>query len=282
MLRGIVPVGVILISSFACAQAPAPPAQGTTPEVKWDDEAQAPPKQDEQFLRAEDGSFLAHDHVFKNGKAIWTVSSPKYVLAAAATEEDGYLCVDLAILNASQSEVTFDPEEVTAVDVLANRPLRQISGKQIRRHFKRRAMLAAFFAGMGGTKTSTTNVDGTYSGHDQDGNWTYGTYSGTATTTTDDPAAGRRAANEIYGAAEKRADRLTSKGVLKNTLFPNEQMVGSVYFQKPRKDNLKHINAVDEKSYLATVIVTVGAEKFSFFFPVEVTLKAVEAKGARR
>jgi hypothetical protein len=68
----------------------------------------------------------------------------------------------------------------------------------------------------------------------------------------------------ILRAAKSIPDRL-----LANTIPPEGEVQGVLYFSMPKLTDGASISHTGKKSYLVTVTVPVGEEKFQFVFPPE-------------
>ena len=68
----------------------------------------------------------------------------------------------------------------------------------------------------------------------------------------------------------QQADAVETLGLAKETLAPNGQVLGYVFFSKPKKGRAPKPSGGDiQKSLDVNVVVPVGSEKFRLFFPTE-------------
>jgi hypothetical protein len=121
-------------------------------------------------------------------------------------------------------------------------------------------------------------VSGDFSGQTYSGVEFRGTFDANVTTERSicDAACVQARANLLARFAEEdqrraqRADTVESLGFGKETLAPNTQVMGYIYFSKPKKGRAPKPSGGElDKSLDVNVVVPVGPEKYRLFFPTE-------------
>jgi hypothetical protein len=209
----------------------------------------------------------------------------KYVSVLVGEKEIGkYLVLDISVANRSDEPVTVRPEKVCTEDTVAFKVLSPIPPSEVAKQVRHQSLLSRFFAGAGmamqqqaqeGTATSSASVDGDFTYRSVRGDSGFGSFSGTATTTTEVCDAGcqqrKREIAEQYSEAQRQreqaAQSLRDSALLSETLFPGKSTSGTVFFPLPKKGKLKAVST-QRSVYLARVILPIGQERFVIVLPL--------------
>jgi hypothetical protein len=249
------------------------------------------------FSRAarERGSF------YLNGVSYQYLQGTKYTVVASAvpTLNGKYFGVKLHILNRGESSVNMVPEAVTAEDSVGSRALQLLSAADIADHMRRQPAWAKVAAAAVGGPPAAGPAG--YSGvptmadllreltKESEGNGFVGTSDppyptltvrGAPRATAHDSAAcdlGCALRNREIGdgsgpqlpSRNARPEQVEQSEFLANTIPPEGDAEGVLYFSMPKLTDRAPISHTGKKSYLVTVRVPVGEEKFQFVFPPE-------------
>ena len=249
------------------------------------------------FSRAarERGSF------YLNGLSYQYLQGPKYTVVASAvpTLNGRYFGVKLHVLNRGQSSVNMVPEAVTVEDSVGAKRLELISAADIADRMRRQpAWSRVAAAAVGGAPAAGPSG---YAGvptmadllreltKESEGNGflsspepPYPTLAvrGAPRATAHDSATcdlGCALRNREIGdgtapqlpSRDARPEQVEQSEFLANTIPPGGDAQGVLYFSMPKLTDRAPISHTGKKSYLVTVTVPVGEEKFQFAFPPE-------------
>jgi hypothetical protein len=239
------------------------------------------------IIRLQDGSISGLGPIYSHGTGFWIAATDQTAILGCAEELGDTFVVSIAIRNTSDSIFTFDSAEVKAFDIVAGKYLTNIPAKTLAGKIRQPGTWARFAQGFGQgaalasqqtTKQQTTSLDGTFNGQTYEGDSFRGNFSGTATanTTTCDDACAQAQANLMgrFRAEDQRrlqqADAVESAGLAKETIAPGSQIMGYIYFSKPKKGRApKPSGGQLEKSLDVNVLLPVAGDKFRLFFPTE-------------
>jgi hypothetical protein len=245
----------------------------------------SPPKLPVVLLQ--DGSISGLGPIYSHGTGFWVAATDQTAILGSAEELGNTFVVSIAIHNTSNSVFTFDPAEVKAFDIIAGKFLTNIPAKSLAGKIRNPGFWARFAQGGGRSaalasqetrQQETTTLDGAFSGRTYEGDSFRGTFSGTATTTgtTCDAACVQARANlmERFAAEDQRrlqqANAVESMGLAKETLAPGSQIMGYVYFSKPKKGRAPKPSGGElNRSPDVSVVVPVGGDRYRLFFPTE-------------
>ena len=136
----------------------------------------------------------------------------------------------------------------------------------------------AVLAGQESYQQDSSEVAGDFSGQTYSGTEFRGTFDATVTSERSvcDAACVQARTNLLSRFAEEdqrraqRADAVEALGLGKETLAPNAQVMGYVYFSKPKKGRAPKPSGGElDNSLDVNVVVPVGPEKYRLFFPTE-------------
>lgn len=235
--------------------------------------AQEPEKKKEEIIAA--------GAIYIKGVRYWVSKSDKYLIATTARRQGKYFVVLIGVRNDSDTAVTFDPSQMRVESLLGDPALRYFSPDEVAKKIKSRSkwgiLLRSVAAGMesfGNQQTTTTRHSGTVTAHDNYGNFAYGSYSGTSTTTTQRSNAEiqrrqRRDLQAIRNTASYRAAKLKANAAYIHTIMPGAFIVGDVYFSAVKQRSLKKYG-LKKKGFLSVVYVPLGEETFKVAFPFRV------------
>lgn len=182
------------------------------------------------------------DEFISDGATIRLIGDGGVTVAVFGFFEGDYVVAEVTVANETDRRVTVKPDDFFLIYWdKANKmghtfslPPAKVANKA-RGRAKWGNFFRAFAAGMAQT-TSASNGSGSVSATGPGGS-AYGTYSGTATTTSPDRAAQRRAADANQAATEAAraaADQVLSDALWANTVFPKTYVSGLVYFERKK------------------------------------------------
>jgi len=244
----------------------------------------SPPKL--PIIRLADGSISGLGPLYSHGTGFWIAATDKTAILASGEDLGEVFAVAISIQNTSDTLFTFDPSEVKAFDLVAKKYLTYISPSTLDKKIRSPSAWARFGQGFArgaalasqeSIQQDSSKVNGDFNGQ------IYGTaFRGTldATVTTEhsvcDAACvqARTILLARFAEEEKRraqhADTVEALGLGKETLAPNAQIMGYVYFSKPKKGHApKPSGGQLDNSLDVNVVVPVGSEKYRLFFPTE-------------
>lgn len=238
-------------------------------------------------IRLDDGSISGLGPIYSHGTGFWIAATDETAILASGEELGGVFAVAISIQNTSDTLFTFDPSEVKAFDLVANKYLTYIPPSTLAKKTRRPTAWARFGQGFArgaalasqeSHQQDSSNVNGNFSGQTNSGTEFRGTFDATVTTERSvcDAACVQARTNLLARFAEEdqrraqRADAVEALGLSKETLAPKAQIMGYVYFSKPKKGRApKPSGGQIDNSLDVSVVVPVGPEKYRFFFPTE-------------
>jgi hypothetical protein len=238
-------------------------------------------------IRLGDGSISGLGPFYSHGTGFWIAATDKTAILASGEDLGEVFAVAISIQNTSETLLTFDPSEVRAFDLVAKKYLNYISPSALAKKTRRPSAWARFGQGFArgaalasqeSTQQESSKVSGDFSGQTYSGTEFRGTFDATVTTERSVCDAACVQARTIllakFADEDKRrsqhADTVEALGLGKETLAPNAQIMGYVYFSKPKKGNApKPSGGQLDNSLDVNVVVPVGSEKYRLFFPTE-------------
>jgi hypothetical protein len=238
-------------------------------------------------IRLNDQSITGLGPFYTKGMGYWIAATDKVSIIAAAEQYENRLAVAIGVRNTSKEAFTFDPSQITAIDLVSGKDLRTVPAHKVAnrvrngtwwQRFGQGFSQGAALAGQESTKQETSTISGDFSGHTTEGQNFSGDFRGTTTTTHNECDAGCAASKQrlIEQFARQDANRSDNAGavlgtaLLKETLLPDAQVLGYVYLSKPRKGKVTKLSTGQEvESTNVTVVVPIAGERFRFYFPTE-------------
>jgi len=245
----------------------------------------SPPKL--PVIRLGDGSISGLGPIYSHGTGFWIAATDKTAILASGEDLGDVFAVAIGIQNTSDTPFTFDPSEVRAFDLVAKKYLTYIPPSTLARKIRRPNALARFGQGFArgaalasqeSYERNSSQVSGDFNGRTYSGVEFRGTFNANVTTEPNvcDAACVQARTNLLARFVEEdqrraqRADAMESFGLGKETLAPNAQVMGYVYFSKPKKGLVpKPSGGQLDHSLDVNVVVPVGSEKYRLFFPTE-------------
>ena len=243
-----------------------------------------------------------HGSFYLNGLGYQFIQGTNYTVVASAISilNSKYLGVKVHVFNRGERAVNMLPESVTAEDSVGAKALELFSAADIADRMRRQpawSRVAGAAAGndpvqgpgsAGGVPTMADLVrelskdssgNGFMMGYAEPPTPTL-TVRGTSRAVAHDSAAcdlGCGLRNREIGDGSgpqlarrsARPEQLEQSEFLANTIPPEGDAQGVLYFSMPKLTNRAPISHTGKKSYLVTVTVPVGEEKFQFVFPPE-------------
>jgi hypothetical protein len=185
------------------------------------------------------------DQIFIEGMKYRIIKHDGLTVVANIFEEKDYLIAHVGVFNGSKDRVLVSPEASSltvwkdakkqdATETFAPIPAEKVAQKVANRGRWARALMA--FGGATATTTQTTTESGSVIATGPGGTAT-GTYSGSSTTTVPDYEARRRAERATADSAARagaRADAVMGAALRANTVFPDKNVIGEIYFQRKK------------------------------------------------
>jgi hypothetical protein len=245
----------------------------------------SPPKL--PVIRLGDGSISGLGPIYSHGTGFWIAATDKTAILASGEDLGDVFALAMGIQNTSDSIITFDPSEVKAFDLVAKKYLTYIPPSALARKMLRPSAFARFGQGFGRAATlasqesyqqESSKVSGDFSGQTNPGVDFRGTFDANVTTERSvcDVACVQARTTLLTRFAEEdqrraqRADAMLSLGLGKETMAPNAQIMGYIYFSKPKKGRAPKPSGGElDRSLDVNIIVPVGSEKYRLFFPTE-------------
>lgn len=269
LIRHLSLCATLLLSSLALSQVQQNP----------------PPKL--PVIRLGDGSITGLGPIYSHGTGFWIAATDKAAILASGEDLGEVFAVAISIQNTSDTMFTFDPSEVRAFDLVAKKYLNYISPSALAKKTRKPSAWARFGQGFArgaalasqeSIQRDTSKVNGDFNGQTYDGTQFRGTFDATVTnehSVCDAACVQARTILLARFAEEDRrraqhADTVEALGLGKETLAPNAQIMGYVYFSKPKKGPApKPSGGQIDNSLDVNVVVPVGSEKYRLFFPTE-------------
>jgi hypothetical protein len=238
-------------------------------------------------IRLADGSISGLGPIYSHGTGFWIAATDKTAILASGEDLEDVFAVAIGIQNTSDTIFTFDPSEMKAFDIIAGKYLTYIPAstlaKKIRRpnawvRFGQGFARGAALASQENYQQDSSKVAGDFNGQTYSGTEFRGTFDATVTTehSVCDAACVQARTNLLARFAEEdqrraqRADAVEAFGLGKETLAPNAQVIGYVYFSKPKRGHApKPSGGQLDNSLDVNVVVPVGSERYRLFFPTE-------------
>ena len=185
------------------------------------------------------------DSFYRDGALVKVIRNGGIEVRASAFDTGSKMRVQILVVNNSSARVDVVPDQFTLeITQPRQQALKYQDPGQMAKSIKRRAGWSGLAAGLGEastkTVTSESQTNGNVSVHDQDGNVSNGTYSGSATTTTTVPdqearQRSRERVAEIHNRSRNSIAELESVALRANTLEPGTQVEGAVFFSREKK-----------------------------------------------
>jgi hypothetical protein len=238
-------------------------------------------------IRLDDGSISGLGPIYSHGTGFWIAATDKTAILASGEDLGNVFAIAIGIQNSSDTMFTFDPSEVKAFDLVAKKYLTYIPPSSLARKMLRPNAFARFAQGFArgaalasqeSSERESSRVSGDFNGQTYSGVEFRGTFDANVTTERSvcDAACVQARANLLARFAEEdqrraqRADAVASFGLGKETLAPNAQVMGYIYFSRPKKGLApKPSGGQLDHSLDVNVLVPVGSEKYRLFFPTE-------------
>jgi hypothetical protein len=245
----------------------------------------SPPKL--PVIRLNDGSISGLGPIYSHGMGFWIAATDKTAILASGEDLGDVFALAIGIQNTSNSIITFDPSEVKAFDLVANKYLAYIPPSTLARKVLRPSAFARFGQGFArGTalasqesyQQESSKVSGDFSGQTNSGVDFRGTFDANMTSERSvcDASCVQARATLLARFAEEdqrkaqRADAIEFFGLGKETILPNAQVMGYIYFSKPKKGRAPKPSCGEiEESLDVNIIVPIGSEKYRLFFSTE-------------
>lgn len=239
------------------------------------------------IIRLADGSISGLGPIYSHGTGFWIAATDKTAILASGEDLGEVFAVAIGIQNTSDALFTFDPSEVRAFDLVAKKYLTYIPPSTLARKIRKPNAWVRFGQGFarGAALASqetyqqdSSKVTGDFNGQTYSGTEFRGSFDATVTTERSvcDAACVQARTNLLARFAEEdqrtaqRADAVEALGLGKETLAPNAQIMGYVYFSKPKKGHApKPSGGQLDNSLDVNVVVPVGSDKYRLFFPTE-------------
>ncbi len=226
-----------------------------------------------------------------NGVAYRYAAGPSFAVVAAATTgvAGKYLGVKVHIFNRSRHSITVKPEDIAVVDAVANRRLTAIPAMEIAGRKRQPGWMKFAGNAVGGPPAPMNDLvnpqwadlvralqpEVPSSARDDD-SATSAVYS-SQRVQVDGPDCDttcqlrNREVNSTLsaGAQQNLADSIQKTAFLANTIPPQCDVEGVLYFPMPRMAATDPSARRRSKSYAVTITVPVGRERFNLDFPVE-------------
>lgn len=238
-------------------------------------------------IRLDDGSISGLGPIYSHGTGFWIAATDQSAILASGEDLGDAFGLALGIQNTSDTVFTFDPSEVKAFDLIAGRNLSYIPPSTLARKIRRPSAFARFgqgfargaaLAGQASYQQQSSTASGDFTGRTYSGVEFRGTFDANVTTArmVCDASCVEARTNLLARFAEEdqrsahRADAVEAIGLGKETLAPNAQVMGYIYFSKPKKGRApKPSGGRVDHSLDVNVVVTVGSDKYRLFFPTE-------------
>jgi hypothetical protein len=215
----------------------------------------SPPKL--PVIRLDDGSISGLGPIYSHGMGFWIAATDKTAILASGEDLGNVFAVAIGIQNISDTIFTFDPSEVKAFDLVSKKYLTYIPPSTLAGKIRRPSAFARFGQGFArgaalasqeSYEPDSGKVSGDFNGRTYAGVEFRGTFDANVTTERSvcDATCVQARANLLARFAEEdqrraqRADTAESFGLVKETLAPNAQVMGYIYFSKPKKAGLQN------------------------------------------
>jgi hypothetical protein len=226
------------------------------------------------------GTIPAQIPFFIRGVGFQASEGKVNAVVAGAVIGSSYLGVKIDIHNNSDEHVTFRPENVCELDSIAWKayaPLspakvaRNVEGGGLWQRFAQGASRAGALQSQESSTDSTSTINGSFNSVEDSG-----TFTATATTTGTvcDRACADRKASLLakYAEADARrhesAEKLVETALVAQTIAPHTVYSGYLYFPKPKFTTERRLSPTGTKTYLISIVVPFGTERFQFVFPL--------------
>ncbi len=188
------------------------------------------------------------DYVTTDGMMYRIFNADGFTLAFQMENDGDYYVANVYLVNNSEQRIDFDPTQ-SSMAIWTESDLKKntnptiyfaIPAEKIAAKMERRAAWGNFFTALSGamaTRETDVRTTGKVRVTDNSGNSANGTYNSTATVTTSDTEAQRRADNKI-AANNERTTAITrmylNNNLKANTIFQNQKIGGNIYFPKKK------------------------------------------------
>ena len=238
-------------------------------------------------VRMDDGSILGLGPIYSHGNGFWLAATDKTSILVGSEDNGEGFVLAIAIRNDTTGMYTFDPTRIEAYDLVAAKLLKYLSPSAVAKRVTNQGIWARFTQGASRGASlaaqesyvqETTTYSGNLSGQTSAGT-VQGTYSGTGTSSgksecdagcADAKARLMERFARQDAAQQQKAKLVEQTGLLRETLLPGNQVMGYVYFSKPKNGRVKTASGKQlPRSIDVSVTVPVEGETFRFYFPTE-------------
>jgi hypothetical protein len=185
------------------------------------------------------------DRILINGRPLKTIMAGGVEIQVSLQDTGAKMRADLVIINHTNARIDLQPEAFRlTVTSPRNKVLKYEDPDHLAKVIDRKARWgAALSAAAGSTArtqtTSQSRTSGTTSMSDNSGNSASGTYEGNTTTTTSQPdlESRRQAAQNVARIRERASANIAtieSVALRSNTVMPDQQISGAVFFEHER------------------------------------------------